>query len=350
MDSSWTVKYRLTSGGMGLMWFERLTGFVEESADQVRANLKLDGSTIKSRVNGREMVCGLLEIPTLADLRARVDLENSEKGVLRLSEVVADVQRLHQSPENEGAVFQVASQFNLLEMTSPSVTPEYGVDRYENDRTQGPACAIACGAGTIYRNYFVEVNDGVGQSAENQIDCLLDLGDALGNAEGRLWVMRNGYALASEEGLRTLSLRLASASEAERNSLREKLRIGIQWNTQVTIGGSPHKVTQVYCSALPVSYSPQNADLWKEFGQFVLEAAYEATLYAAALNWRKSGNNRVFLTLLGGGAFGNRDEWIFRGIDRAIKLFSEVPLDVAIVSYRASNRHVSDFLAGSGPL
>ncbi|MCK5683507.1 hypothetical protein KAJ27_05280 [bacterium] len=51
-------------------------------------------------------------------------------------------------------MFQVASQFNLLEMVSPGVTPEEGVGRYEHDHTQGPACAIACGVGTIYRNYF----------------------------------------------------------------------------------------------------------------------------------------------------------------------------------------------------
>ncbi len=52
-------------------------------------------------------------------------------------------------------MFQVASQFNLLEMISPNVTPDDGIGIYENDPTQGPACAIACGAGTIYRNYLV---------------------------------------------------------------------------------------------------------------------------------------------------------------------------------------------------
>jgi len=32
---------------------------------------------------------------------------------------------------------------------------KHGVTRYQHDHTQGPACAIACGAATIYRNYFV---------------------------------------------------------------------------------------------------------------------------------------------------------------------------------------------------
>jgi hypothetical protein len=44
-----------------------------------------------------------------------------------------------------------------------------------------------------------------GQSASRQIDCLSDLGATLGNAEERLWGMRNGYALASRDGLIEIS-------------------------------------------------------------------------------------------------------------------------------------------------
>ena len=108
------------------------------------------------------MACGMLETPSLAELRTRVREIPAATGTLKVSEVVADVQKLHVAPENNGALFQVASQFNLLEMVSPSVTPEHGVEIYENDHTQGPACAIACGAGTIYRNYFASVNGRVG--------------------------------------------------------------------------------------------------------------------------------------------------------------------------------------------
>jgi hypothetical protein len=65
---------------------------------------------------------------------------------------------MHQLPKYAGALFQVASQFNLLEMVSPEITPEHGVTRYQHDRTQGPACAIAAGAATIYRNYFAPIS------------------------------------------------------------------------------------------------------------------------------------------------------------------------------------------------
>jgi hypothetical protein len=48
-------------------------------------------------------------------------------------------------------VFQVASQFNVLEMVSPDVGPEAGVTGYQHDRTQGPACAMSCPAATVFR-------------------------------------------------------------------------------------------------------------------------------------------------------------------------------------------------------
>lgn len=322
------------------MWFETLTGFPEESPRQVRANITVDGNALESRVNGKALVWGELETPSLAELRARVHASGHRAGKISAREVVADVQQLHADEANAGSLFQVASQFNLLEMVSPSVTPERGVGIYENDRTQGPACAVAAGAGTIYRNYFAIVNGQAGQSAGNQIDCLADVGTALGNSEGRLWEMRNGYALASHTGLVEISTRLRASSESELDGLRRLLRIGIQWDTQVTLHDSGHTVSQAYCSALPVAYSRHPSSLWAEFARLVLEASYEATICAAILNAKRNGNNRLFLTLLGGGAFGNETDWIIGGIRRALNLYKHADLDVAIVSYGSSKQSI----------
>lgn len=322
------------------MWFETLTGFQEESPQQVRANITVDGHTLKSHVNRKVFVCGELETPSLAELRARVQSTGHKVGKTSVREVIADVQYLHTDESNAGSLFQVASQFNLLEMVSPSVTPERGVGIYENDRTQGPACAVAAGAGTIYRNYFAIVNGQTGQSARNQIDCLTDIGAALGNSESRLWEMRNGYAFASHSGLVEISNRLRASNESELDGLRQLLRIGIQWNTQVTLNDSRHMVSQVYCSALPVAYSHHSPSLWAEFAELILEASYEATICTAILNSIRNGNNRLFLTLLGGGAFGNEADWIIGGIRRALTLCKHADLDVAIVSYGSSNPHI----------
>ncbi len=323
-----------------MAWFERLTGFREISPGHVRQNIAVRGPALVSRPNGRSMVFGRLETPSLGDLRERLRTIPPAGGRLTVREVVADVRALHSDVRNAGALFQAASQFNLLEMASPDVTPEQGVGIYEGDHTQGPACAVAAGAGTIYRNYFAPVSGQIGQSAGNQIDCLADLGGALGNAGNRLWQMRNGYALASRAGLEELLERLASSSEAELDGLRSLLRIGLQWDTQVTLEGCSHTVSQAYCSALPIAYCGHPAACWAPFARLVLEAAYEATLCTAILNARRAQSNRAFLTLLGGGAFGNETHWIMRSLERALTLCRDSNIEVAIVSHGASNGHV----------
>jgi len=328
------------------MWFKNLTGFDEEFPEQVRANLSVNGHLLTSKVNGKTYTCGTLETPSLAELRERVKNCHVPKGALQLKELVGDVQQLHTDPSNTGALFQAASQFNLLEMVAPLVLPEAGVGIYEYDRTQGPACAIAAGAGTIFRNYFVELENQIGQSENLQIDCLQDMGKALGNENNRLWEMRNGYALAAKEGLEHISKRIQSMSPKERDDLRATLRIGLQWDTQVTFQNSQHLVSQAYCSALPVAYSRHSPQLWADFAQVVLEASYEATFAAAVLNFEKTGNPKVFLTLLGGGAFGNPAAWIFGALRRSLDLFSDVPLEVEIVSYGRSDEGVRGFVSG----
>jgi hypothetical protein len=42
--------------------------------------------------------------------------------------------------------------------------------------------------------------------------------------------------------------------------------------------------------------------------------------------------------LLGAGAFGNNEEWIYAGIRRALNLVSEFDLDVRLVSYGTPSR------------
>jgi len=316
-------------------WFEQLFGFREHSPDQVRSFLRAENGVLHSSANGSSFRHGQLTTPSLAELREQ-SASLVDSSFTSVSEVVADVQQLHLDPENEGALFQVASQFNLLEMTGPSVTPEQGIGIYQFDRTQGPACAIACGAATVFRNYFVELEGQIGQSENLQIDCLAELGQALGNIDDCLWAMLNGYALPSSEGLEQIVAQIAACDPPALDKLRGALRIGVQHAAEVTLEPrptQPNLVSQAFCSALPVAYSRLASDRWEPFARLVLEAAYEATLLAAALNREQTGCERVFLTLLGGGAFGNRCEWIVDAIERAITRVESAGLDIRIVSY-----------------
>ena len=262
------------------------------------------------------------------------------KGSVRLREVVADAQELHLDSSNAGALFQVASQFNTLEMASSSITPEDGIDQYELDRTQGPACAVACGAGTIYRNYLVPVEGGIGQTAERQVDCLADLAALLEFEVD----MVNGYAFATREQLLCVSERLDSMTLSELDQVRSALRIGLQWNTEVTLNDAGHVVSQAYCSAVPVAYSPVEAIVWQPFARLVLDASYEAVFAAAVLNARATGNNNLFLTLIGGGVFGNHPPWILKAIERAAGVYAGAELDVAIVSFGQPNPSVQSVI------
>ena len=53
------------------MWFENLTGFKEQSPKQVRSNIEIEGTTLRSLVNGKEFNFGYLDCPSLAELRSR---------------------------------------------------------------------------------------------------------------------------------------------------------------------------------------------------------------------------------------------------------------------------------------
>lgn len=204
-------------------WFSRLTGFKEDTYAASRERLQVNGSMLHSKVNGRSYGIGQFEMVSLAELRDLVHQGHRSESPTRTSMVEGDVRQMHQQSQDAGALFQVASQFNALEMVGPSVTPEDGVTRYEYDRTQGPACAIAAGAATIYRNYFAQVGDQTGQTRAHQLDGLSDveahLSKALGCPVADLCRMQNGYALPTLEGLGLITAYLRDIGQDQRREL-----------------------------------------------------------------------------------------------------------------------------------
>lgn len=317
-------------------WFERLTGFTEDGYAATQSRLRVEGDELVSTVNGKRYGIGELTMPTLGELRTRVDPARGERS--SLSVMVGDVGPMHSDPANEGALFQVASQFNLLEMVHHDVTPERGVTGYAGDPTQGPACAMSAGAGTIYRNYLVPVGDRIGQTADRQLDALAGVGAALSELIGQpveeLWQMRNGYALCTRRGLAAISYLLDGAPEDLIDGVRQKLAIGLHRNVEVTRpDAEARRVSQAYCSALPVGYSSESMADWELFARLVLQASYEAVLLAAVEQAVAGGSNKVLLTRIGGGVFGNAEEWINDAIDRAVGIVADAGLDIRLVCY-----------------
>lgn len=335
-------------------WFDELFGFREQSPAQVRTHLEVDGTTLRSRVNGASYEIGVLETPSLRQLRTRAGesrvgqppVTPDSRSPIQVRNIVGEAGALHADSRDVGALFQVASQFNLLEMVSPRVSPEDGVTRYAYDHTQGPACAIAAGAATVYRNYFAMVDGKEGQDTGRQIDCLRDVHEAL-SPDGRLlWKMRNGYALPTASTLTHFNRGFSDLDEDGRDALRGALRIGIHRDVEVTRSGSRHLVSQAFCSALPLSYSSAGSPEWESFARLILEAAYESTLLAAVENARRIPGAPVYLTQLGGGAFGNRTAWIVAAMERTFHRLADCGLDVRIVHYSGVSERFRDLERG----
>mmetsp|Transcript_4358 Transcript_4358/g.6394 ORF Transcript_4358/g.6394 Transcript_4358/m.6394 type:complete len:396 (+) Transcript_4358:57-1244(+) len=387
--------------------------------EYVRTQFELEenDTVLKSLANGRKFYIGPFGTPTLNDLDRRLDEATSSRvdtnfntnvdesatknngeaeSLLQFEHLVGDVGAFHMDPQNEGAVFQAASQFNCLEMVGPTVTPDDGITRYEYDRTQGPICAIACSPGTLYRNYFVN-GHGQGGKEGSQIDCLDEIGASLGNEEFNFWTMENGYMFPCESNsmrrlgrhIRTLckpkkdakrksaSSNISTDKEEEtgvtlRGEIMGALKVGVQWDTEVVAIKSPrsaknkqgekappmpHCVTQVYSSALPIAYDDtltRKKD-FEEFARIVLDATYHATFAVAAIKAVEASNNdtddgtkeekrvNLFLTKVGGGVFGNPSEWIIDSIKRSCEKYKQFPLNVYLVHYGRLDR---DYVRG----
>lgn len=301
--------------------------------------------------------------PSLEELKKETPLPEARAklpGTLRVAEYIGDVSVLHTEAENKFATFQAASQFNCLEFTSENVTPERGVTGYQNDCTQGPACATACAAGTVVRNYF-GFPDKTGQTATRQIENLKDCEELLQNTKNGYFKVKGGYTLSNDIQLERLT-KVLDASSTLQIDFRNKLRIGVHWDTEVTgskFGRLEYKgeqrdqlVTQAYCSACSVSYSGGSVDNWRALSSLVLEASYEACMYAALQNALRhngeAGSKKVFLTAVGGGVFGNDIGWIKKAMHRAFDDFRGLDLEVVIVSFGRSERAFADLLGDWG--
>lgn len=325
------------------MWFEQLFGFREGPWAETQAQFAVSGEELRSLANGRSFAIGQFSTPSLAELRTA----SQGAGQLRFQhEVIGDVLPLHGLPENAGAMFQVASQFNCLEFPGPTTVPEDGVTDYAHDHTQGPACSLAAGAATVYRNYLLPM-DGLaglaaGQTRDRQLNNLDQLAALLGEA---LFTVQNGYTFSTVDQLQRLAKRFDAG---DRDRLVGAVKIGVQSLVGVTFASrwqqpaEAQLVSKAFCSAVSCAYVHNiPTDLWQPLATLVLDAAYEATLRAAALDLAHGrGSGKVWLTSVGGGVFGNRSDWIASAIGRALQKCADLPLDVRLGHYQQLDREL----------
>jgi hypothetical protein len=93
---------------------------------------------LRPRVNRKSYRIRVLKLVSLHELRECVRAGGRLPGRIAVQIVVGDVRQLHAAQTDTGAFFQVASQFNPVQMVAPHVTPEDGVTRYKDDPHTGP--------------------------------------------------------------------------------------------------------------------------------------------------------------------------------------------------------------------
>eukprot|EP00892_Ulva_mutabilis_P008081 jgi/Ulvmu1/5645/UM231_0008.1 len=217
-----------------ITWFERLFGFAETGYDATRSKFELRANKLIVKSTDESWTVGCFSPPSLQELRSITNHLSSEACGLQMSMAVGDVTQLLCAVENRRATFQVASQLNCLEFVHPDVAPEDGITGYSSDKTQGPACSIACGPATVYRNYFAPVTSRsgaseLGQTTFAQINNADDLLLACGAADAGI-SFQSGYMQATDASLRVFNDCLATT---DRDALLGKLKIGVHSDVQV---------------------------------------------------------------------------------------------------------------------
>ena len=95
-------------------------------------------------------------------------------------------------------------------------------------------------------------------------------------------------------------------------------------------------VHHIFCSAQSFKGKPElDIESSESLARIILDAMYEATVYAARHIYETTGNNKLFLSLVGVGVFKNKNEWIISAIHRAIGIAQtkQFGLDIYIIDY-----------------
>jgi hypothetical protein len=248
---------------------------------------------------GRTFSGGRFALRTLDALKEAVATRSVLESVaVKLSVIegddpVTDIGAL-QAMAHESTLFQVASQFNCLESPGPYLVK---VGAYLSDPTQGPRASVSAFPATLVRHYAAPDESGgrFVQTPGRQLDLLAH---ALPSSIGR---SESGY-------LRLASLSDADAAASALETNFGLLQVGVHDGAQVVLGhawdgaveGEPH-VAQVFASTLAAGGYGRFAGAAEAIGRQLLRAAYLGTLLAAL----DLGKDRVVLTMIGGGVFGN---------------------------------------------
>ena len=314
-----------------------------ENKDLIKKSITQDAHKIfyLKNKNGETFQAGAYELYSLGKLRqATKSLKSNKRGTFSVIDGLAkefvDIGCLQSKPENRDAVFQVASNFNGLETTEAKAdVGKQFLERYIEDKTQGPAASISAAPGLILRNYYYNWNPQTSpftwrQTTKSSLNLLEDISD--------LTMTRGGYVKFDK---------VVKKKKYPKEEDLEKMKILYHHSIQVTHGcmfsdkihykiNDPDQiVNQVLVAAADwrtnKNYINDQAAL--DWAYTLIQLAFEGTLRIAALKKKK----KVFLTLVGGGAFGNPVEWIIDVLTTLADFIQDSGLEVILIGYTKFN-------------
>lgn len=338
---------------------------------------------IRNLLNGRKFCAGKFEQISLGKAKEQVSNKNKseQKGSISIIGInkglkeasvdlvnKVDVSYLQALEKNRDSLFVIASNFNCVETLSASDdVEEKFIVNYLYDPTQGPAGALPGAAGTILRHYGVnkekfpkdvskwrQKSDG-----EQQVNLLEGLGIKT----------KNGYILDNIDNILKITERLEKGDE----NLKNKFKIGYHGNVQVTANkvdfsngavsftyNENQKINQAYVAAVSLNDHDIRAILNKslaekrknyfkglskeekeeclatnfefckkvltDFAKQITKLNYESIFKSAVAK----GVKKVYLPLLGCGAFDNDYHWVIDAINENKKFIEENGLEVVL--------------------
>jgi hypothetical protein len=236
-----------------------------------------------------------------------------------------DIRFLQSQSENVDAVFQLASNFNDLE--GGVGDPTHLVESMMYRPAQGEEACLATLGAAILRKYWI--------NEIKPINILQDLPHVEVNAVGRIIKITQKLTEAdipkiavglqqdvpvSSGYFRGFSGRYPGYENIEDSSVKD--RVTFLYKSGAVVSGrdplnifnsvvAPQNINQVFTAALDVNMKNKGAINDPQSAQILLKAAYQGTLLAAAV----SGKKKLFLTLVGAGAFKNELEWINNALE-----------------------------------
>ena len=252
-------------------WFQSLFGFSESNYRTTQRQLQVSKDSnglmfLTSIPNQQTYQIGKFSTPSILELRNQVKKLTKSKHIPQgkityQNKIVGDI--FNQHCRSPGGLFQAASQFNCLEFVHPNIIPENGIQGYQDDHTQGPACALATVPGTIYRNYLVPVNGHTGQNRQHQLNNLDSVQSYLKSKFGDSFIrVKNGYSESTLNQLKRLN-KILEQDKTLSVEIKNRIKVGFHQHTQVVFktrwekvsSKKKYMVSQIYCSALAINYS-----------------------------------------------------------------------------------------------